>query len=92
MLDLALFAPSRCLAISWRLSFRSIYTDSVFHRATKLEPILSVAACGSQHQETYIVHNYPFKKLPPRDRCNDFKNIFAEKFGQNIGVFCSNYC
>jgi hypothetical protein len=22
-----------------------------------------------------------------RDRCYDFKNIFAEKFGENIGVF-----
>jgi hypothetical protein len=25
-----------------------------------------------------------------RDRCYDFKNIFAEKFSKNIGVFCSN--
>jgi hypothetical protein len=26
-----------------------------------------------------------------RDRCYAFKNIFAEKFGENIGVFRSNY-
>jgi hypothetical protein len=26
------------------------------------------------------------------DRCHDFKNIFAENFSKNIGVFCSNYC
>jgi hypothetical protein len=26
------------------------------------------------------------------DRCYDFKNIFAEKFGENIGVLFSNYC
>jgi hypothetical protein len=25
-----------------------------------------------------------------RDLFNDFKNIFEEKFGENIGVFCSN--
>jgi hypothetical protein len=25
-------------------------------------------------------------------RCYDFKNIFTEKFGENIGIFCSNYC
>jgi hypothetical protein len=25
------------------------------------------------------------------DRCYDFKNIFAEIFGENIGVFSSNY-
>jgi hypothetical protein len=25
------------------------------------------------------------------DRCYDFENIFAEKFSENIGVFCSNY-
>jgi hypothetical protein len=29
---------------------------------------------------------------PIWDRCYDFKNIFAENFGENIGVFCSNYC
>jgi hypothetical protein len=28
----------------------------------------------------------------PRGRCYDFKNIFAENFGTNIGVFCSNHC
>jgi hypothetical protein len=27
-----------------------------------------------------------------RDRCYDFLNIFGEKFSENIGVFCSNYC
>jgi hypothetical protein len=27
-----------------------------------------------------------------RDRCYDFKNIFAKKLSKNIGVFCSNYC
>jgi hypothetical protein len=26
------------------------------------------------------------------DRCYDFKNIFAENFGENVGVFCSSYC
>jgi hypothetical protein len=26
-----------------------------------------------------------------RDRCYDFLNIFAEKFGKNIGVFSTNY-
>jgi hypothetical protein len=26
------------------------------------------------------------------DRCYDFLNIFAEKFGKNIVIFCSNYC
>jgi hypothetical protein len=26
------------------------------------------------------------------DRCHDFKNILAERFSKNIGVFCSNYC
>jgi hypothetical protein len=26
------------------------------------------------------------------DRCYDFLNIFAEKFSENIDVFCSNYC
>jgi hypothetical protein len=31
------------------------------------------------------------KKFVVRDRCCDFKNIFAEKFGESIGVFCSNY-
>jgi hypothetical protein len=25
------------------------------------------------------------------DRRCDLKNIFAQKFGENIGVFCSNY-
>jgi hypothetical protein len=25
-----------------------------------------------------------------RDRCYDFKNIFTETFGENIGVFCKN--
>jgi hypothetical protein len=25
------------------------------------------------------------------DQCYDFKNIFAEKFSENIGIFCSNY-
>jgi hypothetical protein len=28
---------------------------------------------------------------PIWDRCYGFSNIFAEKFGKNIGVFCSNY-
>jgi hypothetical protein len=31
-------------------------------------------------------------KSGTRDRCYDFLNIFAEKFSEKIGVFCSNYC
>jgi hypothetical protein len=27
-----------------------------------------------------------------RDRCCDLKNIFAEKFSENFGVLCSNFC
>jgi hypothetical protein len=27
--------------------------------------------------------------FPPRDRCHDFQNIFAEKFCEKIGVFDS---
>jgi hypothetical protein len=27
----------------------------------------------------------------PKVRCYDFKNIFDKKFGENIGIFCSNY-
>jgi hypothetical protein len=30
--------------------------------------------------------------LANRDQCYDFLNIFDEKFSENIGVFCSNYC
>jgi hypothetical protein len=30
--------------------------------------------------------------LTTRDRCCEFKNIFAQTFGENIGVFYSNYC
>jgi hypothetical protein len=26
------------------------------------------------------------------DRCYEIEKIFAEKYGENIGVFCSNYC
>jgi hypothetical protein len=26
------------------------------------------------------------------DRCYDFKTIFANFLGEEIGVFCSNYC
>jgi hypothetical protein len=32
------------------------------------------------------------KFCPIWDRSYDFKNIFAEKFRENIGVFCSNCC
>jgi hypothetical protein len=32
------------------------------------------------------------ERATSRDRCYDLKNIFAEKFSKNIGVFCSNYC
>jgi hypothetical protein len=35
---------------------------------------------------------FVFEFTPTRDRCYDFKNIFAEKFSENIGVFGSNYC
>jgi hypothetical protein len=31
-----------------------------------------------------------FYRIGPGDRWYDFKNIFAEKFGEKIGVFCSN--
>jgi hypothetical protein len=34
-----------------------------------------------------IIYHYLFA----RDRCCDFKNIFAEKFSEKIGFFCSNY-
>jgi hypothetical protein len=30
-------------------------------------------------------------KIPGKNRCYEFKNIFAEKFSENIGVFRSNY-
>jgi hypothetical protein len=30
-------------------------------------------------------------KSENRDQYNDFLNILAEKFSENIGVFCSNY-
>jgi hypothetical protein len=29
-------------------------------------------------------------KLFPRDRCNDFLNIFAEKFGKKLAFFAEN--
>jgi hypothetical protein len=29
------------------------------------------------------------KKVQPWDRCYDLKNIFAEKFGEKIGIFDS---
>jgi hypothetical protein len=30
------------------------------------------------------------KGVPTRDRCYDFKNILAKKFGEKIGVFGQN--
>jgi hypothetical protein len=30
-----------------------------------------------------------FSGAPTWDQCYDFLNIFAEKFGKKIGVFCS---
>jgi hypothetical protein len=42
-------------------------------------------------QNLAIFGNLEKALLMRRDRCYDFKNIFAEKIGENIGVFCSNY-
>jgi hypothetical protein len=36
--------------------------------------------------------NFGLECRVTRDRCYDFLNIFAEKFSEKIGVFCSNYC
>jgi hypothetical protein len=33
---------------------------------------------------------FPHDGFLNRDRCYDFLNIFAEKFSEKIGVFCSN--
>jgi hypothetical protein len=45
---------------------------------------------GDGHDDHYAVPpGHFFEKLPFWGRCYDFLNIFAEKFGEKIGVFDS---
>jgi hypothetical protein len=56
---------------------RELLVDVVLHGT----PEEGLAAVAGLETATQIFH-----------RCYDFKNIFAEKCGKNIGIFCSNYC
>jgi hypothetical protein len=53
--------------------------------------------CGGRSAQSYLSDCFSYvsgdwRKSSHRDRCYDFLNIFAEKFSEKIGVFCSNYC
>jgi hypothetical protein len=39
----------------------------------------------------YIYATNTLKQILSWDRCYDFLNTFAENFGENVGVFGSNY-
>jgi hypothetical protein len=43
-------------------------------------------------QDKAVFFNAPRGLKTIWDRCYDFLNIFGEKFSENIGIFCSNYC
>jgi hypothetical protein len=49
--------------------------------------------CPDRHSQTGRPLLFRHSALAPQiwDRRCDFKNIFGEKFGENIGVLCSNY-
>jgi hypothetical protein len=87
--------------LRWRLLLRARTQPSVWARARHVvfwhmleakDNMWSITQPVLQRLK-YCEHKLSFKswiRRVPRDRCYDFKNIFAEKFGENIGVFCSN--
>jgi hypothetical protein len=64
------------------------------------QPWMSVTFCGSYFQQSGSPLMMMLVALAPHlenthetwDRCYDFLNIFAKKFSEKNGVFCSNYC
>jgi hypothetical protein len=61
---------------------------SLNHRANVLLLFFLRPACIERQNveiQTQILH-------PAASDAMIFKNIFAKKFDENIGIFCSNYC
>jgi hypothetical protein len=65
-------------------------------QAVDVEDGAGVADLGLEFAEpppaVFVDRPHPRFSARTWDRCYDFKNIFAQIFGENIGVFCSNYC